>query len=708
MRLRGALLGAGHIALRGHAPHWQRLAAAGEAEIVAVADLSPANREAAARVFPSAVLYETAEELLRRGGLDFADMCTPPFTRVSLVREATRRGIHLLCEKPIALDLAGAEEVASLVRESGIAFKPCHQYHHSPSWQIVRKHLPVIGRVHLARYEVRRTAANEGSSEWQPSWRTAPALAGGGILVDHGAHVFYQLRSVMGEARRVHATVRTLRHREYKVEDTASVLLENDESMAEVTLTWAAGRREIAFRLVGERGEITGDEDEVRVWDGERETVARAGGLSAGSSHSEWYAPLIADFLGEVKSGARDREALEEALYVARVISCAYESSRMAVGLALPAPEGQEVADARADAAVPVEDNEPAAVLAGWEHRALATPGAEMSAEETPAAARSRRRVLRGAAVAGIAGVAAWMLHDLPWSQVWTVLSTANPYWVAAAATVNLAVVFFQTMRWLALIRPLAPRATVGSALKAMFVGFTVSTFVPARAGELARVEVFGREVGLSRVAIMGSVVLDHLVNASIVLVGLLLIPLVMPVPLWLRPGGWIAAGLFAIGAVLVLALRPVAQARPRESAGGRVRLREGAAALVAYAREGLRATREPRALAWSFGASLTAWALEVNVTTLSLRAVGLRLPLGPTLFVLLAVNLALALPVATPANLGTLEVGAVLALMELGIPKDRAMAFAISYHLLQIVPIALIGMVMALRGVRGQPSRAA
>jgi predicted dehydrogenase/uncharacterized membrane protein YbhN (UPF0104 family) len=688
MMLRGALLGAGHIALRGHAPHWRQAALRGEAEIVALADLSAANREAARRLFPDAAVYDSAEELLDREDVDFCDVCTPPFTRVDIVRAAARRGIHLVCEKPIALDLADAEIIAAEVRATGIVFKPCHQYHHSPLWQTVVKHLPDIGPVHLARYEVRRTSANEGSSSWQPSWRTTPALAGGGILVDHGSHVFYQLRSVMGEARRIRATVRTLRHRDYRVEDTASVLLEHDDAMAEVSLTWAAGRREICFRLVGAHGEITGDEHEVRVWNGTEETIAHSGGLSRGSSHSAWYAPLFADFLGQIREGVRRREELDEAVYVARVISSAYESSRALAVLPLATP-----AAAARTASVP----ELVATM-------VAADGAGSGEAEKR---RARALLTRVVAAAAVAGVAALMLHDLPWAQVWGSLATADPRWIAAAAAVNLGVVFFQTLRWLALIRPMAPRATLGAALKAMMMGFTVSTFVPARAGELARIEIFGREVGLPRLAIMGTVVLDHLVNASIVILGLVILPFVMPVPLWLRPGGWLAAALFATGAVVVLALRPVAHAPPLPSAGGRLRLRDSTAALLAYAREGLRATREPRALAWSFTACVTAWVLEVNVTTLSMRAVGLHLPLGPTLFVLLAVNLALALPVATPANLGTLEVGAVLALLELGVPKGQAVAFALSYHLLQIIPVAVIGFLMALGGLGRRPAPA-
>jgi len=425
----------------------------------------------------------------------------------------------------------------------------------------------------------------------------------------------------------------------------------------------------------------------VRVWNGTEEKVALAGGLSRGSSHSEWYAPVFADFLRQIREGVRSREELDEAVYVARVISSAYESSRALAVLPL---------------ATPAQD--PRAASAPELVAAMAADGAGSGEAEKR---RARTLLTRVVAAAAVAAVAALMLHDLPWTQVWSALSTADPRWIAAAAAVNLGVVFFQTLRWLALIRPMAPRATLGAALKAMMMGFTVSTFVPARAGELARIEIFGRDVGLPRVAIMGSVVLDHLVNASIVILGLVLLPFVMPVPLWLRPGGWLAAALFATGAVVVLALRPVAHAPPLPSAGGRLRLRDSTAALIAYAREGLRATREPRALAWSFTACVTAWVLEVNVTTLSMRAVGLHLPLGPTLFVLLAVNLALALPVATPANLGTLEVGAVLALLELGVPKGQAVAFALSYHLLQIIPVAVIGFLMALGGLGRRPAPA-
>ncbi len=62
MKLRGALLGAGNIALRGHVPQWlgdERLR--DEVEIVAIADLSHQNLDLAQASFPSARAYDRIE-----------------------------------------------------------------------------------------------------------------------------------------------------------------------------------------------------------------------------------------------------------------------------------------------------------------------------------------------------------------------------------------------------------------------------------------------------------------------------------------------------------------------------------------------------------------------------------------------------------------------------------------------------------------------
>jgi uncharacterized membrane protein YbhN (UPF0104 family) len=99
-----------------------------------------------------------------------------------------------------------------------------------------------------------------------------------------------------------------------------------------------------------------------------------------------------------------------------------------------------------------------------------------------------------------------------------------------------------------------------------------------------------------------------------------------------------------------------------------------------------------------SFAAALASWVVESNVTAVSLKAVGLPLSYSTALLVLLAVNLAIAFPLAPPGNIGTVEVGATLALVGLGVPKEQALAFGIVYHVLQVAPIGALGLLFAMR----------
>jgi uncharacterized protein (TIRG00374 family) len=236
-------------------------------------------------------------------------------------------------------------------------------------------------------------------------------------------------------------------------------------------------------------------------------------------------------------------------------------------------------------------------------------------------------------------------------------------------------------------------------------MGFAVSIVVPARAGELARAEWLGRRTGLPRATILGSIVLDHLVNAAGMFCGIAVLPLILDLPGWLHAGIWLALVVFAAAASVVFVLRPKAGLPTPDGAvasGGRVGA--GVASFLARARLGLTAMRDRRALARSLGASLVAWVLEMGVVFFTLRAFGIHVPFGVSLLVLMAVNLALVVPFAPPANLGTLELGATLALMECGVPKGQALAFALVYHFLQVIPIGAGGLALAgrtlLRGV--------
>ncbi|HYV96148.1 MAG TPA: flippase-like domain-containing protein [Gemmatimonadaceae bacterium] len=688
MKLRGAILGAGNIALKGHLPQWTGDAAlASQAEIIAIADLAPANLEAASKLIPNARLYEHADELLARETVDFCDVCTPPFTHKPLVTAAAARGYHVLCEKPIAPSLSDAEAIADSVRAARVVFLPCHQYHYSPQWQAVVRLLKRIGRIHLADYSVHRTEANPGNPNWSPSWRTDRSLAGGGILFDHGAHIFYQLRSVMGEPASVQATVRTLRHAGYGVEDSALVVLDYGDRIAEVRLTWAARERAIRFHFVGEAGELVGDDKRVTVRAAKTEEINFDEGMSGNSSHSGWYAPLMRDLVARIRANDVRSDGLDEALYVARVIDRAYESSeqRRALPLTDGARAGPDVGRAIGAVAAAVSR--------------VVEPPAEPAEPPRPAMASALRTpwLVRAAGLAMLALAAGWIGHDIDWTDLRAAISSISALWVALAVLINLGAVYAMAGRWRALLQPLTPFMTQMEAYKAMLMGFAVSTIVPARAGEFARAEWLARRTGLPRAAIFGSIVLDALVNAVGLFILIAILPLIVHFPAWARSGIWLAVVVFGIAAAGVFLLRPKA-GQPVPASSERTDSKFGAvtAGFLSRARLGLAAVEDQWALAKSFAMSGVAWALEICVVLCTLRAFHLHVPIGTSLLILMAVNVALVVPFAPPANLGSLEVGATLALMESGVPKETALAFALVYHLLQVIPIGFAGLGLA------------
>jgi hypothetical protein len=113
---------------------------------------------------------------------------------------------------------------------------------------------------------------------------------------------------------------------------------------------------------------------------------------------------------------------------------------------------------------------------------------------------------------------------------------------------------------------------------------------------------------------------------------------------------------------------------------------------LVRWTRRSFRIA--PTQLAASLAWSLVADAVEIAVIAVCLRGVGLTAGLVPSVTVFAGVNLAIALP-STPGNLGTLEAGAVLPLVALGVEHDAAIAFACAYRVVQWLPITVAGAIV-------------
>jgi predicted dehydrogenase len=320
--LRGAIIGFGEVARNGHCPAY---AESREANIVAVVDRTEVRRQAAHESLPGVATFATIEELAANAEIDFVDICTPPALHGQPMLEALAREWNVLCEKPLLLDLVELEKIRSLSRQSGRAVVPVHNWKYAP---IVRRATEMlrsgaIGRLRQIEIETLRIQDCAVADPDHPNWRRDPAIAGGGILMDHGWHAIYLARHWFGEDPiDVHASLE--RPAPTAVENEATLTLEFPSGTARIFLTWKAEARRNTMRLLGDRGQIVIDDDRLKVG---REAIQFESGLSAGSHHADWFAAMLPDVIASFRAPDTARESFDEAALCLSVIRRAYEFS---------------------------------------------------------------------------------------------------------------------------------------------------------------------------------------------------------------------------------------------------------------------------------------------------------------------------------------------------------------------------------------------
>jgi predicted dehydrogenase len=89
------------------------------ARLIGVAASTPQSARIAAAALEAETAFESAEQLVESPDVDVVHICTPNHNHVPLAEAALAAGKHVICEKPLALDAAGAERVTAAAAASG-------------------------------------------------------------------------------------------------------------------------------------------------------------------------------------------------------------------------------------------------------------------------------------------------------------------------------------------------------------------------------------------------------------------------------------------------------------------------------------------------------------------------------------------------------------------------------------------------------------
>ena len=142
--------------------------------------------------------------------IDVIDISTPNDSHAEIACAAAAAGKAILCEKPLARDLAEAEQMVAAVKKARVVNMVCHNYRRVPALALARE---MIKRGELGErlYHFRARYAQDwiADPEFPLVWRLRAKEAGSGSLGDLGSHIVDLGRYLVGEFREVCATLET-------------------------------------------------------------------------------------------------------------------------------------------------------------------------------------------------------------------------------------------------------------------------------------------------------------------------------------------------------------------------------------------------------------------------------------------------------------------------------------------------------------------
>jgi predicted dehydrogenase len=327
--LRGAIIGFGNAAVNAHLAGWRNN---NYFRIDAVVETQPERVALARELLPKARIYTNMEDLLAEKGLDFVDVCTPPCYHDELVLTACRAGLHVFCEKPIAISPHGLEQIYEASRESDRVVFTVNNWKYAPIWlkaaELIRENR--IGAIRSISMNVlRRPGSGGGLSDW----RRCLEQASGGILIDHGWHNLYLVLTLIREdPLSIAARMKCAPGNGSFLEEVVDLELGFREAAVRLYLTWRAGRRANFGIITGENGTLHMNDDHL-ILDCRQSSPLRFDfkeTLSAGSHHPEWMDPVVHHFRREIADPEYRGSNLAEAMRCAKLIQLAYRSYREA------------------------------------------------------------------------------------------------------------------------------------------------------------------------------------------------------------------------------------------------------------------------------------------------------------------------------------------------------------------------------------------
>jgi predicted dehydrogenase len=274
-KLRMGLIGGGPGALIGEV-HRKAARMDGQAELVAGAfdaDPEKSKQMGQAQYVDPDRTYGTWEEMLEKESkmpedkrLDFVSITTPNFLHFPMAKAFLEADFHVICEKPMTMDVAEAKELKKIVEKAGKVFALTHNYTGYPMVKHARHmaHTGILGRINKIHVEYPQDwllTRLELEGMMQAEWRTDPSKAGaGGCLGDIGTHAENLARYITGLSIDQMCADVSIYAEGRKLDDDVSMLVRYDngaKGILQASQILTGNENGLNIRVWGDKGAVT-------------------------------------------------------------------------------------------------------------------------------------------------------------------------------------------------------------------------------------------------------------------------------------------------------------------------------------------------------------------------------------------------------------------------------------------------------------------
>ncbi len=343
-KVKVAVLGSGFIA-NIHLESYTRFVS--NAEVVAIYARTQEHARSLADKYGIDRVYGDIDKMLDECDIDVVDICLPNFLHYQACLKAAAKNKHVICEKPLAMNLEQANEMIDALKSRNLKLMYAEELCFAPKYERVREMVEqgAVGKVYMLKQGEKHDGPH---SKWFYSKETA----GGGVMMDMGCHAlaWFRWMNKGAKVKSVYAHMNTVFHKDITdCDDNSITIVEFDNEVTGIAETsWAKpGGMDDRIEVYGNKG-VTyadlfhGNSALTYSVDGYGYAAEKAGSTQGWTftifeeAFNQGYPQELAHFIDCVQNDKKPLVTGEDGKAVLEILYAAYESARTGAKVNMP------------------------------------------------------------------------------------------------------------------------------------------------------------------------------------------------------------------------------------------------------------------------------------------------------------------------------------------------------------------------------------